>query len=43
MSRELVEMDSFAKWSLVSSSEDKLNLLYVSYSTTIIVIKYIML
>lgn len=43
MSRELLEMDNFAKWGLIkNSSDDQVNLLYISYSTSFIVIKYMM-
>lgn len=41
MSRELLEVDNFVKWGLIkNSSDDKVNLLYISYSTSFIVIKY---
>ncbi len=35
-------MENFAKWALIkNSTDDKVNLLYISYSTTFIVIKFI--
>lgn len=41
MSRELLEIDNYVKWGLIkNSSDDNVNLLYISYSTPFIFIKY---